>query len=309
MEELKPITKNEFEKMVKMHNEWLRGGGGRRANFFGDRFEQDISMSGIDLRLSDFRNSFLSGMDMSWANLSRADLTNADLTSANLYGACLDYIRFDGADLTGADLSNASIVWANLSHADLGRAKLHGSSLIHSTMHCANLRNANLSHANLRYADLSHAYLTGADLRYADLSHANLFEADLTGANLDGADLGRADICGCRFDETETARMGIVLESPITGYKKSKDGRIVTLEIPEGAIVFSINNRKCRTNVAKVIDTEGEAELTSSYDNGFKYRVGEELRVKDFCMAYNVVCGPGIHFFRTKEEAMQYQIF
>lgn len=307
MEEIKPITRKEFKRTVTMHKKWLRGNCGRRANFFGDRFEPYISMNGIDLTLSDFRNADLSGLDLSWANLSRADLTNANLTGANLFCAGLEYIRFANAELTNANLGSSSMFNSNLTFAHLIGAYLRGANMNHSMMHGANLRNADLAYANLRYSDLTNADLREADLRYADLSHANLLGADLRGANLEGVDLSRSDIRGCRLDETETARMGTVLESPITGYKKSKEGRIVTLEIPEGAIVFSINNGKCRTNVAKVIDTEGEAELTSSYDEKFKYRVGEELRAKDFCMAYNIECGQGIHFFRTRDEAVCYK--
>lgn len=308
MEHNTAITKKEFKRMVTMHGKWLSGNCGRRANFFGDRFEPDISMHGIDLTLSDFRNADLSGMDLSWANLSRANLTNANLTGANLFCAGLDYIRFSNAELTNANLGSSSMFNSNLIFAHLIGADLRGANMNHSMMHGANLRNADLSNANLRHSDLTNADLREADLRYADLSHANLLGADLRGAKLEGVNLGRSDIHGCRLDETETARMGTVLESPITGYKKSKEGRIVTLEIPEGAIVFSINNGKCRTNIAKVVDTGGEAELRSSYDPKFKYRVGEELRVKDFCMAYNVECESGIHFYKTREEAVRHKI-
>lgn len=298
MEEIKPITRKEFKRMVTMHGKWLSGNCGRRANFFGDRFEQGVSMYGLDLRKSDFRNSVLSGID-----LSCADLSHANLSCANL-----GHIRFDGADLTGADLSNTSIVWSNLAIAKLSRADLKGANLNRSTMHGANLRNADLSHANLSYADFTNADLRNADLSHADLGYANLLRADLRGANLEGADLTCANMYRCRLDETETERMGTILESPIIGYKKSKEGRIVTLEIPEGAVVFSINNGKCRTNIAKVVDTGGEVELRSSYDPKFKYRVGEELRVKDFCMAYNVECESGIHFYKTRGEAVRHKI-
>lgn len=288
MEHKTVITKKEFTEKVTLHNKWLMDKGGERANFFSDKFEQDISMYGLDLRKSDFRNTVLSGMDLSCADLSHAVLSCADLSHANLSCANLDHIRFDGADLTGADLSNTSIVWSNLAIANLSRANLKGANLNYSSMHGSNLRNADLSNANLGFA--------------------NLLRADLRGANLEGADLTGANMYRCRLDETETERMGTVLESPIIGYKKSKEGRIVTLEIPEGAIVFSINNGKCRTNIAKVVDTGGEAELRSSYDPKFKYRVGEELRVKDFCMAYNVECESGIHFYKTREEAVRHKI-
>ena len=138
------------------------------------------------------------------------------------------------------------------------------------------------------------------------MSNANLKGANLRGAKLEGVDLTQANIYECEFDENENARTGEILDSPITGYKKSREGYIVTLEIPKGAIVFSINNMKCRTNMAKVVDMEGEEELTSVHDPNFKYRVGDEIVVKDFCMAYNIECATGIHFFKEREDAMCY---
>ena len=163
-------------------------------------------------------------------------------------------------------------------------------------------KRADLSYADLRGADLSYANLIGADLSYAnligaDLSYANLIDANLIGANL----------CESIFDASEKIRKGLILEEPMIGYKKC-DNHIVTLEIPVGAIVFSINNGKCRTNKAKVLAvSDGLDEVASNWDYNFIYRIGEEKTIKDFDMMYNIECSTGIHFFRTKEEAENYQ--
>lgn len=131
---------------------------------------------------------------------------------------------------------------------------------------------------------------------------AYLRYANLSGADLRGANLSRADL-----DESEKIRLGVCLEEPMTGYKKCEDGVIVTLKIPEGAIVFSINNSKCRTNVAKVIDIDnGLTKVASNYDSKFIYRKGRIVRVNNFNCQYNEECASGIHFFRTREEAEKY---
>ncbi len=46
----------------------------------------------------------------------------------------------------------------------------------------------------------------------------------------------------------------------------------------------------------------------SLYDRNFVYRQGRMIYPKDFEFDTdrNVVCGPGIHFFRTKKEAYDY---
>ena len=209
----------------------------------------------------------LSGADLNGANLNRANLGWAKLSGVNLCGAYLDR-----ADLYGADLGLAKLSSADLNEVDLRRANLNG-------------------------ADLSGANFSWADLRWADLRGADLYRADLRGANLYGAVLSNAD----RF------RLGKVLDEPLTGYKKTDEGVVITAEIPAGAIVFCINGSKCRTNRAKITDMAGHDVLHSQYDKNFEYRLGQEIEIKDFNLMYNVECASGFHFFRTRKEAEEYQ--
>ena len=120
----------------------------------------------------------------------------------------------------------------------------------------------------------------------AELSVANLREANLSGDD--------------RF------RLGKVLNEPLTGYKKTKEGVVITAEIPAGAIVFSINGRKCRTNKAKITDMAGHDVLHSQYDNNYEYRLGQDIEIKDFNLMYNEECASGFHFFRNRNEAEEY---
>ena len=201
------------------------------------------------------------------ANLSSADLSKADLNGTNLRGV----------DLSEAYLYGANLSWANLSEADLRKAGLIG--------------------ANLSSADLSEADLIGANLSSADLSDANLSRANLNGVDLNGANLSEAE----RF------RLGMVVDEPLMGYKKTDEGVVITAEIPAGAIVFCINGSKCRTNRAKITDIGVHEVLHSQYDNTFEYRLGQEINIKDFNLMYNVECASGFHFFRTRKEAEEYK--
>jgi uncharacterized protein YjbI with pentapeptide repeats len=183
------------------------------------------------------------------------------------------------ANLCDADLYNADLRGVNLSKADLSKADLYG----------ANLRNADLRCANLKEADLRYANLYGANLRNADLRCANLKEADLRYA----------------VGNLIEYRKGKILTQDILGYKKCKNGTIVTLKIPRGAIVFSINGYKCRTNKAKVINIDGADRAFSSYKH-MSYYVGDEITIYDFNCEYNIECAEGIHFFMTREKAENY---
>ena len=151
-------------------------------------------------------------------------------------------------------------------------------------------------------ADLRDKNLSGLRLVGARLVGASLVGASLVGASLDGASLDRASL-----DRAEKIRLGQILTEPMTGYKKTTEGVVITAEIPAGAIVFCINGSKCRTNRAKITDMAGHEVLHSSYDSSFEYRLGQEINIKDFNLMYNVECASGFHFFRTRKEAEEYK--
>ena len=217
------------------------------------------------------------------ANLHDADLSYANLRCANLRGADLWYADLHDANLTGADLSDAY-----LSGADLRDAHLRG----------ANLRGANL---------------TNADLRYADLSGANLHDADLTGADLRGAYLSGADLTDVKTDEhTKGFHLACPAEGEFVGWKKAA-GRIVTLKVPVDAKRSSATARKCRCSKAEVLAIEeldgapsSRTKATSNWDPNFIYEVGKTVEVNDFDEDRWHECSAGIHFFMTREEAVDW---
>lgn len=223
-----------------------------------------------------------------WENL-RADLRAKDLRIEDLHCANLCYAYLRDADINDADLHGANLIGADLS----------GANLIGADLRDANLRHASLYEADLYKADLRGADLRGADLRHAYLNGANLSEAKLWGADLLGAIL--YDVKGQNLEY----RRGKVVTQDIIGYKKCAFGIIVTLLIPRGSIVFSINGNKCRTNKAKVIAIDGSDRAFSSY-NCMSYYVGDEFTVYNFNCQYNEECAEGIHFFMTKQEAESY---
>ena len=204
-------------------------------------------------------------------------------------------------DCEGWEDMRANLIWANLRRADLYEADLRGA-----TLRGANLYDADLRGANLYDADLRGANLRGAKLNEADLYGAKLRGADLRGAELYGANLYGANLHGAKLNEADEFRLGKVLDDPLTGFKQTKEGVVITAEIPAGAIVFCINGTKCRTNRAKITDMGGHDVLHSQYDSSFEYRLGQEINIKDFNLMYNVECASGFHFFRTRKEAEEY---
>lgn len=205
------------------------------------------------------------------------------------------------ADLRWERLNRADFRFVNLREADLGWAHLR-----ETRFNMADLRGANLQGIDFQGADLRGAKFNGADLHWANLCGANLQGADLRGANLQGVDLQGANLYGALLDEKEKIRKGITLSESIIGWKKCKNNVLVKLLIPRGAIVFSINNYKCRTNKVKVLEVIG-ASRGISYYNYMSYYIGDEIEIFNFDCEYNNECAEGIHFFRTREEAEDYR--
>lgn len=101
MNELRKITQNELNEILKNHLHWLK---------------EDCE--GWENMRADLSNMDLSGLDLSGANLS-----TANLSSAKLYNANLVFANLRGADLRGTRLYNADLRYADLNHADLEGAK------------------------------------------------------------------------------------------------------------------------------------------------------------------------------------------
>ena len=263
---------------------------------------------GANLRSADLRSANLRS-----ANLRSADLRSADLSGANLSGADLRSADLSGANLRSANLRSADLRSADLRSANLRSADLRSADLRSANLRSANLRSANLRSADLRSADLSGANLSGADLRSADLRSADLRSADLRSADLSGADLRSADLLNVRYDEC-TGFFALVCpeEGSFIGYKKA-NGHIVKLRITEDALRSSATSRKCRCSKAEVLSIttldgkdDGLTSIPSNYDSNFIYRVGTTVEVEDFETDRWDECAAGIHFFITRQEAVQY---
>ena len=220
---------------------------------------------------------------------------------------CLHDADLRGAYLRHADLRGAYLRHADLRGADLRHASLHGAYLMH-----ADLRGADLRGADLYGADLSYANLSDADLRYA-----NLHGADLRGADLYGADLHRA------YDvQLSIAKISILPdEGDIIGWKKAWTDNempptpvIVKLLIPADAQRSNATGRKCRASKARVLDLQDkqgnslppDTTAYSGHDTDFTYKKGETIHVEDFDTNRWKECAPGIHFFITRIEAVEY---
>ena len=268
------MNSTELKTILDLHEKWLiKEPDGKRANLY----------------MADLRGADLSGAYLSGAKLSGADLRGADLS---------------GTDLSGTNLRCANLIGADLSGCNLGCADLSGSNLCRTNLSCTYLYMANLSRTILSYSDLSNADLCCADLSASDINGADLRGADLSGADLSGADLSGAKNINCPISCPE--------KGSFIGFKKA-NGLIIELEIPSDALRSSATTRKCRCSKAKVIsitNPDGSpsnvTSIPSSWDSNFIYTIGDIVEVADFNTNRWNECAPGIHFFITRQEAVNY---
>lgn len=102
-------------------------------------------------------------------------------------------------------------------------------------------------------------------------------------------------------------------EGPFIGYKKLRGNLIATLFIPVEAERVGSLQRKCRASKAQVVSIldldKGKCVQRgiSLRDPQFIYSVGATVYPDAFDADPNDLCGEGIHFFMTMEEAIKYE--
>ena len=245
--------------------------------------------------------------DLSYVDLSYFDLSNIDLRYANLR-----YVNLEGANLRDANLKYTDLEHVNLSNADLTSANLENADLSNASLRRSYLKHADLQYAILRCADLEHADLRHANLRYANLRYADLEHVNLRHTNISNARLRDANLQDIKID-IHTTGYGLACpeKGSFIGYKKAGEC-IIELLILEDAKRSSATSTKCRCNKAKVLDIEdirtGEKvkEIGSNYDNNFIYKTGEVVYVNDFDNDRWNECASGIHFFMSRDYALNY---
>ena len=161
------------------------------------------------------------------------------------------------------------------------------------------------------------ADLRGADLRSADLRNADLGSANLYGANLYCADLRNANLRGTKLEEKIKARFFPLVcpeKGSFTAWK-TNGAFIIKLRVLEDSKRSSAYGRKCRCSKAEVLEIQNmdgtkayRTSVCSNYDHNFIYTVGKIVEVDDFDEDRWQECSSGIHFFITRQEAVDYFI-
>lgn len=293
MSDIKQISREELNEILKEHELWSNtiGKEGKRADL------SYTNLSSMDLRGVNLKRAILTHADLVYADLKHANLAYADLRYADLKCTDSENVDFMSADLKYAKLSDANLKRANFKYADSRFVYFKNTDLRHACFTNTALESADFENAILRYANLKHADLEGVNLKYADISHSNLEGALLKDIKVNTHTTGYALACPEK--------------GSFIGYKKA--GRcIVELLILDDSKRVSATSTRCRADKARVLeirDIETNAlvdEVCSDYDSKFIYKTGEIICVKDFDNDRWSTFTTGIHFFMSKDEAMDY---
>ena len=243
------------------------------------------------------------------------------LKDIHVDGLDLSYRRLSNYNLMGFIFNNCNLTGTYFDFANMHAVVIRNSTLYGTTFFKTNLTNSVFVNCTLKDVSFMCANLCNALFEYFNYDNQEFQIENLKFAGANLVECKTNPLSTSKYEEKiremlETSK-GVCLTKKLIGWKKcfSHGVRVlVKLEIPKGAIVFSINNNKCRTNVAKVLEItslNGKEKFniaSSTFDRLFKYRVGETVVEPNFNCQYNEECAKGIHFFKTKKEAKQYML-
>lgn len=257
------------------------------------------------------------------ADLTGANLNNADLTDVDFRRAILDKASLCGAKIEYADMRGVSLISAYIERAEIRNTYLTNSMLCDASMVDVFMRGCYMSSANMK-----HVQITDTVIKSTDFWHVNLTEAKILYTTIINVDFNETNFSNVYLRGTEIINSGldsalnpprIPMACPETGsfigWKQCVGRRIVELEIPADAKRSSGTTRKCRCDkafVKSIKDVSGTKEYTealSYHDNRFVYKVNETVYVPNYCKNRFVNCAEGIHFYTTRQEAVDYIYF
>ena len=239
------------------------------------------------------------------------DASSLDFSDVNFYK-----IDFHGADFRGAKFRDANFIGANFIGANFHDANFCGADFHDANFHDANFHDANFCGADFHDADFRGAKFRDANFRDANFHDANFHDANFRGANFHGANFIGANNINEVISFANIADTALCMQCPeegsFIGFKKAVGG-IVKLRVTESAKRSSATTHKCRCSEAEVLEIQNRdgtkserTSVSSKCDRNFIYAVGTIVSVSDFNDDRWNECARGIHFFLSRQEAVNY---
>ena len=262
--------------------------------------------------------------DFSSMDCSNLDFSHYNLAGANFFAADLSLATFKHADLTNVRFDQANMRYVNLSKADCTGATFHDVNMDNMTANYTRFMNCNFSHVSMIGGNLWRADLNGCDFHDVDMTHVKV-----DAANFSGSTFGRVnfreiygspipfhnvDLYDCQeIPERIYNQFNILPEGELIGWKRLDNDFIAKLLIPADAKRSCSSRRKCRASYVKVLIVDKADDLSYGNYIGHSvsypetvYEVGNFVYPDWFDENKWHECSNGIHFFITREEAVNY---
>jgi len=183
------ITQKELNKVLDLHEQWLRGQKGGQQAILRD----------MNLAAADFSNRNLTGIDLCSSILTGADFTGCVLKEAVLIGSdCSQAIFYEAslvrANLTGMTAHDVSFTDANLSNAVLSHSNLRGARFVETILSYAFLNDCNLDKAYFIDAILYGTSLLQATVEKATFSGTVLSKSNLAEVSMETAIVAKTSL-------------------------------------------------------------------------------------------------------------------
>ncbi len=193
------------------------------------------------------------------------------------------------------------------------------------------LRYCSFNYCNMKIKSFIGCTFVGTDFNLCDISSSFISKCSMSDVIFKCSDLSFTvfnDVDGkythfysCDMDRCSAINSNIIFprhvpsEGSFIAWKKAKavdEAVIIKLRIPEDAKRFCVNN-KCRANKVEVLGFEtldgeklpDDTIVHSFWDSLFKYHTGL-IEVCNFNDDPQVECGRGIHFFLSRDDAVNY---
>lgn len=292
---------------------------------------------------SDLSHMNLSMYDFSYAVFNCCDLQNTILAETIFDKALIANSIFRYSDISDSSFKEASITdsifdCSNFEFTKFQQAKIDHTSFNNSDFHCAIFTNADVYYSSFNNANLCGTYFVNSSLSFSKFKFANLSVTMLNDTTFNNCDFKNAS--GIVKPAILANGVDIPLRCPDTGafigwkachgpsydiklkdiykmYSTFSNSKIyiVKLLIPEDAKRSSSDSNKCRCDKAIVLEIQDlfgnvitdDREVVSLHDPSFIYKKGRTVTPEDdFCEDRWEECSSGIHFFITREEAVDY---
>lgn len=238
---------------------------------------------------------------------------------------------FSGVNMTRADLGKAVFIRCSFDKANLSSTDMRCSSFFKCSF-----VDADLSHSSMMSSDFGLCNFTGSNLSNTDMRCSSFFDCSFVDADLSRSSMMDSDFSCCSGipEDSSIVPLACPEEGSFIGWKKVYEfdrcctstsildedhfkAYIVKLLIPEDALRSSATGRKCRCSKAKVLDIcsldgKEHPDMVRNYmvfTDSVTYRTGEFVYPDKFDPYRWNECSNGIHFFITREEAVNFSKF